>query len=59
MFTVSKNDVIFAAVKMATKILATCSNPDNKVMYIDNASLYVTDSKLLLQATFAADTVLP
>jgi len=59
MFTISKDHVMFTAVKMATKILATCSNPDRRVVYIDNANLYVTDSKRLLQATFPADVVLP
>jgi len=59
MFTISKDHVMFTSVKMATKILATCHNPDGKVVYIDNANLYVTDSKRLLQATFPADVVLP
>jgi len=59
MFTISKDHVMFTAVKMATKILATCNNPDRRVVYIDNANLYVTDNKRLLQATFPADVVLP
>lgn len=59
MFTISKDHAMFAAVKMATKILATCNNPGYRVVYIRDCNLYVTDSKRLLQATFAADVVLP
>jgi len=59
MFTISKDHVMFTAVKMATKILATCVDPFHRVAYIDNANLYATDKKRLLQATFTADVVLP
>lgn len=59
MFTISKNDVMFVAVKLAVKILATCNDPDCRVVYIKDCNFYVTDSKRLLQATFAADVVLP
>lgn len=59
MFTISKNHAMFQAVKMAAKILATCNNPDNKIVYVKDCSLYVTDSKRLLQVTFAADVTLP
>ena len=59
MFTISKTNAMFTAVKMAWKILATCNDPDTKIVYVTNSCLYATDSKRMIQATFAADVTLP